>query len=140
MLPGALHTLGAELVELHHLTDEASELCLAISHSRADVVITVGAASVGPADHLRPVLRELGGELLIGGVAVKPGHPQALARLPDQRLVVGLPGNLLAALGALCTLIPRWSPACPAGPCPSCPSCPSWPAPNCLAMAPPTLS
>jgi molybdopterin molybdotransferase len=105
MLPGALRALGAELVACDHLPDQPEQLTGAIAQSRAHVVVTVGAASVGPADHLRAVLRALDADLLIGSVAVKPGRPQLLARLPDQRIVVGLPGNPLAALAAICTLV-----------------------------------
>jgi molybdopterin molybdotransferase len=46
----------------------------------------------------------VGAELLVDGVACRPGHPQALARLGDGRLVIGLPGNPLAALTAFLTL------------------------------------
>ncbi|WP_433445212.1 molybdopterin molybdotransferase MoeA [Nonomuraea sp. CA-141351] len=70
-----------------------------------DVVIVCGASSKGPADHLRSVLDDLGAEILVDGVAVRPGHPQLLARLPDGPLVVGLPGNPFAALGAALTLL-----------------------------------
>jgi len=105
MLPGALHAFSADLTARDYLPDRPDELGLALAAGRADVVVTVGTASVGPADHLRGVLRELGAELVVSGVAVRPGHPQVLARLPDQRLVIGLPGNPLAAMAAICTLV-----------------------------------
>jgi molybdopterin molybdotransferase len=41
----------------------------------------------------------------VDGVAVRPGHPQLLAVLPDGRFVVGLPGNPLAAVSGLLTLV-----------------------------------
>ncbi|GAA3475076.1 molybdopterin-binding protein [Nonomuraea roseola] len=71
----------------------------------AEVVVVCGASSKGPADHLRAVLDDLGAEVLVDGVAVRPGHPQLLARLPCGRLVVGLPGNPFAALAAALTLL-----------------------------------
>jgi molybdopterin molybdotransferase len=37
--------------------------------------------------------------------AVRPGHPQVLAVLPDGRPVVGLPGNPLAAVSGVLTLL-----------------------------------
>ncbi|MFG1943739.1 molybdopterin molybdotransferase MoeA [Nonomuraea sp. NPDC048826] len=70
-----------------------------------DVVVVCGASSRGPADHLRGVLAELAAEVLVDGVAVRPGHPQLLARLPGGPLVVGLPGNPFAALAAAMTLL-----------------------------------
>jgi molybdopterin molybdotransferase len=71
----------------------------------ADVVAVCGASSKGPADHLRAVLGGLGAEVLVDGVAVRPGHPQLLARLPGGALVAGLPGNPFAALAASLTLL-----------------------------------
>ncbi|NRQ34100.1 molybdopterin molybdotransferase MoeA [Nonomuraea sp. NN258] len=72
---------------------------------RCDVVVVCGASSKGPADHLRAVLADLGAEVLVDGVAVRPGHPQALAGLPGGPLVVGLPGNPFAAFCAAMTLL-----------------------------------
>ncbi len=60
---------------------------------------------MGGKDHLRRVLAELGAEILVSGVACRPGHPQLLAVLPDDRCVVGLPGNPFAALAAVVTLL-----------------------------------
>ncbi|MEU6712403.1 molybdopterin-binding protein [Nonomuraea sp. NPDC046802] len=83
----------------------ASEGGLGEVVAAADVVVVCGASSKGPADHLRAVLAHIGAEVLIDGVAVRPGHPQLLARLPDGRLLVGLPGNPFAALAAALTLL-----------------------------------
>jgi molybdopterin molybdotransferase len=57
------------------------------------------------ADHVRALLRDAGAEFLVDGVDVRPGGPALLARLPDGRLVVGLPGNPLAALLSVLTLV-----------------------------------
>ena len=78
-----------------------------LSAASADVVVTTGASSVGRADFLPVVLRELRAELLVEGIDVKPGHPTTLARLPRGAFLVGLPGNPLAALaGAVTVLAP----------------------------------
>jgi molybdopterin molybdotransferase len=71
----------------------------------ADVLVVGGATSVGPADHLHEALRVLHADVLVDGVACRPGHPQMLAVLPDGRFVVGLPGNPFAALAAGLTLL-----------------------------------
>ncbi|MET7282318.1 molybdopterin molybdotransferase MoeA [Kribbella sp. NPDC005582] len=70
----------------------------------ADLILVSGSSAAGPADHLRAVLREVGAELVVDGVECRPGHPQAVARLGDGRVVVGLPGNPLAALSAFLTV------------------------------------
>jgi len=70
----------------------------------ADVVITTGGTGRSGTDHFRKAVAELGGELLIDGIAMRPGHPAVLAELPDGRFVLGLPGNPLAAMMALFTV------------------------------------
>ena len=70
----------------------------------ADVVITTGGTGRSDNDHLRRAVAELGGRLLIDGIAMRPGHPAVLAELPDGRFVLGLPGNPLAAMMALSTV------------------------------------
>ena len=70
----------------------------------ADVVITTGGTGRSGTDHLRRSVTELGGRLLIDGIAMRPGHPAVLAELPDGRFIIGLPGNPLAAMMALSTL------------------------------------
>ncbi|XAS64688.1 molybdopterin molybdotransferase MoeA [Micrococcaceae bacterium Sec5.8] len=70
----------------------------------ADVVITTGGTGLSGTDHLRRSVAELGGRLLIDGIAMRPGHPAVLAELPDGRFIIGLPGNPLAAMMALSTI------------------------------------
>lgn len=70
----------------------------------ADVVITTGGTGRSGTDHLRRSVAELGGRLLIDGIAMRPGHPAVLAELPDGRYILGLPGNPLAAMMALSTV------------------------------------
>lgn len=70
----------------------------------ADVVITTGGTGPSHTDHLRRAVSELGGRLIIDGIAMRPGHPAVLAELPDGRFVLGLPGNPLAAMMALSTV------------------------------------
>lgn len=104
-----LRALGAEVSAPQRLGDDASALRRALTTSDADLVITTGGTASGPVDHVHPVLAEIGAELLVDGVAVRPGHPMLLARLgtdgPDAGpYLVGLPGNPLAAVSGLLTL------------------------------------
>ncbi|MEE1739940.1 molybdopterin molybdotransferase MoeA [Streptomyces sp. BE147] len=105
MLGPWLRAAGAEVSEPRRLGDDANALRQALTTSRADLIITTGGTAAGPVDHVHPVLAELGAELLVDGVAVRPGHPMLLARLPSGGpYLVGLPGNPLAAVSGLLTL------------------------------------
>ncbi|MFF0610830.1 molybdopterin-binding protein [Nocardia tengchongensis] len=66
----------------------------------AELAVTVGATGHGGADHLRSVLEEIGAHILIDGVRMRPGGSQLVARLPDGRILLALPGNPLAAVAA----------------------------------------
>ncbi|MFD5316464.1 molybdopterin molybdotransferase MoeA [Streptomyces sp. NPDC127098] len=99
-----LTALGAHTLVTRRLGDDAEALHEAISTSRADLIVTTGSTAAGPVDHLRAVLRRLDAQLLVSGVAVRPGHPMLLAELPGGVPLVGLPGNPLAAVSALLTL------------------------------------
>lgn len=104
MLPGLLRAAGAGAVALEPLPDRRSALLAALAAADADLLVVTGSSAAGPADHLRGALAELGATLVVDGVVCRPGHPQALALLPDGRPVIGLPGNPLAALAAFLTL------------------------------------
>ncbi|MGP3637378.1 molybdopterin molybdotransferase MoeA [Streptomyces sp. 24-1644] len=105
MLGPWLRALGAEVGEPRRLGDDAAALRAALTTSDADLVVTTGGTAAGPVDHVHPVLADVGAELLIDGVDVRPGHPMLLARLTYQGpYVVGLPGNPLAAVSGLLTL------------------------------------
>ncbi|MFF3832391.1 molybdopterin-binding protein [Streptomyces sp. NPDC002458] len=105
MLAPWLRSLGAEVAEPRRLGDDADALREALVTSDADLILTTGGTAAGPVDHVHPVLARIGAELLIDGVAVRPGHPMLLAQLPDGGpCLVGLPGNPLAAVSGLLTL------------------------------------
>ncbi|HEY9438482.1 MAG TPA: molybdopterin molybdotransferase MoeA, partial [Streptomyces sp.] len=105
MLGPWLWALGADATPPRRLGDDADALRRAITGSDADLIVTTGGTAVGPVDQVHPVLAETGAELLVDGVAVRPGHPMLLARLADSGpCLVGLPGNPLAAVSGLLTL------------------------------------
>ncbi|WP_107417944.1 molybdopterin molybdotransferase MoeA [Streptomyces sp. CB03238] len=104
MLAPWLHALGADVIATRRIGDDADALYAAVTDSEADVVITTGGTAAGPVDHVHPVLRKAGAELLVDGVKVRPGHPMLLARLSPATYLVGLPGNPLAAVSGLLTL------------------------------------
>ncbi|MFE7751023.1 molybdopterin-binding protein [Streptomyces sp. NPDC057428] len=105
MLAPWLRALGAEVAEPRRLGDDAEALHRALVSSDADLILTTGGTAAGPVDHVHPVLARIGAELLVDGVAVRPGHPMLLARLAEGGpCLVGLPGNPLAAVSGLLTL------------------------------------
>jgi molybdopterin molybdotransferase len=104
MLPGLVAWAGGGFTGLTRLTDSRELLTATLAAGTADVIVVSGSSSRGPADHLRPALADLGAEMIVDGVACRPGHPQTLARLRTGALVVGLPGNPLAAFVAFLTL------------------------------------
>jgi molybdopterin molybdotransferase len=104
MLPPWLRALGAEITTVRRIGDDAKALQRAVSQSKADLIVTTGGTAAGPVDHVHPILRRIGAELLVNGVKVRPGHPMLLARTKENQHLVGLPGNPLAAVSGLLTL------------------------------------
>ncbi|WP_211821769.1 molybdopterin molybdotransferase MoeA [Streptomyces filamentosus] len=104
MLGPWLTALGAEVLAVRRIGDDAGALYEAVTGSAAELVLTTGGTAAGPVDHVHRVLDEAGATLLVDGVKVRPGHPMLLARLDAGRHLVGLPGNPLAAVSGLLTL------------------------------------
>lgn len=75
----------------------------------AELVCTTGGTMHGPVDHLHPALRELGAEYVVNTVAVRPGFPMLVARIPGEdgrdRFLAGLPGNPQSAVVAVMSLV-----------------------------------
>ncbi|MGW1932282.1 molybdopterin-binding protein, partial [Streptomyces sp. NPDC001919] len=81
MLGPWLAALGADVLAVRRIGDEAEELYAAVTGSAADLVLTTGGTAAGPVDHVHGVLEKAGATLLVDGVKVRPGHPMLLARL-----------------------------------------------------------
>lgn len=105
-LPGWLDRMGAQISGVTHCTDSLDTVREEMEAVTADIVITTGGTAAGPRDFLRAVLSDLGADIHIDGVHVRPGHPMMLATLErDKPLpVIGLPGNPLSAIVGLLTL------------------------------------
>ena len=95
--------LGGEPVDLGIAPDEAQPLADAIARGAdADVLVTIGGASVGDRDLVSGALADAGLELDFAKVAMRPGKPVFAGRLGSAR-VLGLPGNPVSAL--VCGLV-----------------------------------
>jgi molybdopterin molybdotransferase len=96
---------GGRVEGSRRLPDDPDLLTEALETTGADVIVVSGSSSAGAADHLHGLLTDAEATWLVRGVACRPGHPQALAVLPDGRFVVSLPGNPYAGLVAALTLL-----------------------------------
>lgn len=100
--PGAIHGPVQDTLEAHVAAIEQGL-------AAADVVCTTGGTMHGPVDHLHPALARLGAEYVVNTVAVRPGFPMLLARVPGPdgrpRFLAGLPGNPQSAVIALVSLV-----------------------------------
>lgn len=63
----------------------------------ADILVTIGGASVGDHDHVRSVFAEADGKMVFSKIAVRPGKPTWFGTLGRVR-VLGLPGNPASAI------------------------------------------
>ena len=79
------------------VTDDREALLDAVeTHLDADAIVTTGGSSIGKRD-LLPAVIEDRGDLLVHGVALKPGHPVAIGMVEDTPIVM-LPGYPVACM------------------------------------------
>jgi len=91
---------GADVVDLGIAADTFVALeagVRAARAARADVLVTVGGASVGDHDLVQTALTREGMELGFWKIAMRPGKPLMHGRLGDMR-ILGLPGNPVSAI------------------------------------------
>jgi molybdopterin molybdotransferase len=106
LLPLTADRLGGDALPPLRVGDDPVAIREALgSLGRADVLVTVGGTGRSRADRLREALGDAA--TVFDGVAMRPGHPALLARLPDGRPLLGLPGNPLAAVAVLLSFLPR---------------------------------
>ena len=103
-VPTFVGALGARGNPAVRAPDTDELLLREIEDAAVDVLITTGSTAPGPDNHLREVLRDLNARWLVDGVAVTPGAQMLLARLPDGRFLIGLPGEPSSAMAGLVTL------------------------------------
>lgn len=93
-LAALVEAWGGEAVRVATLPDDLKASIAGIGAvTGADLFVTIGGASVGQRDLLRPAFEALGAVIAFDRIAVVPGKPSWHARLPDRRAVLGLPGN-----------------------------------------------
>jgi molybdopterin molybdotransferase len=89
---------GGQAMQLGIAKDDPKSLVtLARAGSAADVLVTVGGASVGERDLVASALKSEGLEIDFWKIAMRPGKPLLYGRLGHQR-VLSLPGNPVSAV------------------------------------------
>jgi molybdopterin molybdotransferase len=97
MLTAAVTAAGGQAQVLGIIKDDQSAIQAAVEAAMdaCDMLLISGGTSVGVKDAIPAVISELG-ELLVHGVAAKPGKPTILGEIRGKP-VFGLPGNPVAA-------------------------------------------
>jgi molybdopterin molybdotransferase len=100
MLSGLATNAGALTGAAQRVADDHAATLQSVSAAleSSDVVIISGGVSVGPHDHVKPVLSELGVREVFWSVSLQPGKPTWFGTDPRGRLVFGLPGNPVSAV------------------------------------------
>ncbi len=96
---------GAETIDLGIAADRPEALAERIAAARAaraDVLVTLGGASVGDYDLVQKALTDAGMELGFWRIAMRPGKPLMFGRI-GAMLALGLPGNPTSS--AVCGLL-----------------------------------
>lgn len=98
MLRALFERHGAEVQVRPPPPDDLAQVRAALrdGFADADVVVTVGGASVGDHDLVRPGFVSLGGEVEFWKLALKPGKPFFFGQHAG-KLLLGLPGNPVSA-------------------------------------------
>ena len=96
---------GGDTLDLGIAGDSEAEIREAVTRAveaKADILVTIGGASVGDHDLIRPTLAAMGMELDFWKIAMRPGKPLMVGRL-DEMQVLGLPGNPVSSF--VCALL-----------------------------------
>ncbi|MBQ1543533.1 MAG: molybdopterin molybdotransferase MoeA [Caulobacteraceae bacterium] len=97
-LAALVRAWGGEPRRLATAGDDRAAIAERVRATAGDLVVTIGGASVGDHDLVKPALAELGLVQTVGGLRMRPGRPTWFGRLADGRPVLGLPGNPASAL------------------------------------------
>lgn len=89
---------GGEPILLSPAGDKEEVIADAVGGQTCDVIVTIGGASVGDHDLVKPALGRLGLTLVFETLKMRPGKPTWFGTLKDGRRVLGLPGNPASAL------------------------------------------
>ncbi len=98
-------TAGADILDLGIIADDDALIRAAVGKAvaaKADVLVTLGGASVGDHDLVQAALKAEGMQLDFWRIAMRPGKPLMVGAIGTMQ-VLGLPGNPVASL--VCSLL-----------------------------------
>jgi putative molybdopterin biosynthesis protein len=97
MLMGLAREWGAECLRHDIVIDDREQIRQAVLEVEplADIIVICSGSSAGREDYTAGIVRELG-EILVHGVAVRPGKP-AILGIIEQKPVIGVPGYPISA-------------------------------------------
>jgi|CXWL01.1.fsa_nt_gi molybdopterin molybdotransferase len=96
MIQAMFHNLPCEINNIGIIPDDLPRIAEAIRSVDADLLITIGGASVGDHDLVKPALEQCGASLDFWKVAIRPGKPVMAGQLGEM-IILGLPGNPVSA-------------------------------------------
>lgn len=96
MLAAHLADLPVDLMLPPILPDQLDQITAAIAAIDADIIVTIGGASVGDHDLIRPAIEAAGGTIDFWRIALRPGKPMLAGRIGSS-VILGLPGNPVSA-------------------------------------------
>ena len=111
-VPALVSSWGARVVSTRHLEDAPGAVESWWRSEEAEVLVLTGGSGHSGQDYVRRALEAGCTEILAASVRMRPGHPTVLGLLPPvtpggrRRLVLGLPGNPMAAHAALFSFLP----------------------------------
>lgn len=91
---------GADVLDLGIVPDDTAQITAAVRKAQeagADVLVTLGGASVGDHDLVQKTLVDAGMQLDFWKIAMRPGKPLMVGTLADMH-VLGLPGNPVSSM------------------------------------------
>lgn len=108
VLPLIIESLGGRATGSARIGDSLEETIAALRSPAAlesQIIVSTGGTGFSARDFIRRAVSELGGVESISSISMRPGHPTMVATLSDQRVLIALPGNPLAALMAITTVL-----------------------------------
>jgi molybdopterin molybdotransferase len=98
MMQALLTQLGCAVTDLGMVADDRDAISAAIQTGLgSDALFITGGMSMGDRDYVPEILKQLGVELRIRKLRIKPGKPFAFGVAPGGCNVFGLPGNPVSA-------------------------------------------